>query len=151
MTTLVTSIPEAAIVSTIPSAELFAKDRITHGVESAQEKVKWWTRKESDIHVDPNDTISWDRLCMGDMTNIYDLNYEPTTPINAFLQSHSHDVNSSKTLKKKAHMIDIMEKQFEQLSDEINKVVEAIREWNIIVGKGIVHVEWGWPRCYSER
>ena len=34
---------------------------------------------------------------MGDMTNIYDLNYEPTTPINAFLQSHSHDVNSSKT------------------------------------------------------
>lgn len=88
---------------------------------------------------------------MGDMTNIYDLNYEPTTPINAFLQSHSHDVNSSKTLKKKAHMIDIMEKQFEQLSDEINKVVEAIREWNIIVGKGIVHVEWGWPRCYSEK
>ena len=78
---------------------------------------------------------------MGDMTNIYDLNYEPTTPINAFLQSHSHDVNSSKTLKKKAHMIDIMEKQFEQLSDEINKVVEAIRERNIIVGKGIVHVE----------
>ena len=65
---------------------------------------------------------------MGDMTNIYDLNYELTTPINAFLQSHSHDVNSSKTLKKKAHMIDIMEKQFEQLSDEINKVVEAIRE-----------------------
>ena len=62
------------------------------------------------------------------MTNIYDLNYEPTTPINAFLQSHSHDVNSSKTLKKKAHMIDIMEKQFEQLSDEINKVVEAIKE-----------------------
>ena len=47
---------------------------------------------------------------MGDMTNIYDLNYEPTTPINAFLQSHSHDVNLSKTLKKKAHMIDIMEK-----------------------------------------
>ena len=39
--------------------ELFAKDRITHvRVESAQEKVKWWTRKESDIHVDPNDTIS---------------------------------------------------------------------------------------------
>lgn len=65
---------------------------------------------------------------MGDMTNIYDLNYEPTTPINAFLQSHSHDVNSSKTLKKKAHMIDIMENQFEQLSDEINKVVEVIRE-----------------------
>ena len=65
---------------------------------------------------------------MGDMTNIYDLNYEPTTPINAFLQSHSHDVNSSKTLKKKAHMIDIMEKQFEQLSDKINKVVEAIKE-----------------------
>ena len=65
---------------------------------------------------------------MGDMTNIYDLNYEPTTPINAFLQSHSHDVNSFKTLKKKAHMIDIMEKQFEQLSDKINKVVEAIRE-----------------------
>ena len=62
------------------------------------------------------------------MTNIYDLNYEPTTPINAFLQSHSHDVNSSKTLKKKAHMIDIMEKQFEQLGDEINKVVEAIKE-----------------------
>ena len=62
------------------------------------------------------------------MTNIYDLNYEPTTPINAFLQSHLHDVNSSKTLKKKAHMIDIMEKQFEQLSDEINKVVEVIRE-----------------------
>ena len=88
---------------------------------------------------------------MGDMTNIYDLNYEPTTPINAFLQSHSHDVNSSKTLKKKAHMIDIMEKQFEQLSDEINKVVEAIKEWNIIVGKEIVHMEWGWPRCYSEK
>ena len=65
---------------------------------------------------------------MGDMTNIYDLNYEPTTPINAFLQSHSHDVNLSKTLKKKAHMIDIMEKQFEQLSDEINKVVEATRK-----------------------
>ena len=62
------------------------------------------------------------------MTNIYDLNYEPTTPINAFLQLHLHDVNSSKTLKKKAHMIDIMKKQFEQLSDEINKVVEAIRE-----------------------
>lgn len=48
-------------------------------------------------------------------------------------------------------MIDIMEKQFEQLSDEINKVVEAIKEWNIIVGKEIVHMEWGWPRCYSEK
>ena len=65
---------------------------------------------------------------MDGMTNMYDLNYEPTTSINAFLQSHSHDVNLSKTLKKKAYMIDIMEKQFEQLNDEINKVVEAIRE-----------------------
>lgn len=87
---------------------------------------------------------------MDGMTNMYDLNYEPTTPIDAFLQSHSHDVNSSKTLKKKAHMIDIIEKQIEQLNDEINKVVEAIRKWNIIVGKRIVLMEWGWPRYFEK-
>lgn len=127
--------------------ELWAKDRATgFAAETAKEKNRRWEREQNSLnHVDTIEEQFMSTYELNaDNVSAFDLNSEPAT------RAETHGTNTSKRLKRKGQMTELLEKQCEIICDGIKEVAEAIREGNIIAEKGITILENGRPRCYSE-
>lgn len=106
---------------------------------SAREKVRQWEREENDNLIDLNDGV-----------DEFSLNFEPISPVSTPFQATSQTATLSKSSKRKASMLDVMDRHIESINSGINNVAQAIKEGNAIAEKGIAVVERARPRCYTE-
>ncbi|KAL5540939.1 hypothetical protein UlMin_044915 [Ulmus minor] len=117
-------------------SELFAKDRANgEGAISAKEKVQQWEKEASGtqfVDVDRKDEVASD-------------NFNTISP-----QHNTEGVNSFKNLKRKASMIDSLDKHAEIIQFGIKDVANAIREGNVIAEKGVAVFEKTRPCIHEE-
>ncbi|XVF84563.1 hypothetical protein PTKIN_Ptkin17bG0047000 [Pterospermum kingtungense] len=135
--------------------DLYGQDRATGKfAESAKEKVNPWQREGTTSYIDLNDSI--DNVLMSDN----EVNFSPDCA-----RSHESDgTKSSRGSKRKAWMVDMLERQCDMMQMGMKEVADVMRDGNNIAAKSI---ELAWeqiaiaersvsilehsrPHCYRE-
>ncbi|KAJ8625692.1 hypothetical protein MRB53_034222 [Persea americana] len=136
--------------------DIYGEDRATgDGAESAREKVMRWQREGNlnlnDDCFELDNEFSWVNDAPMDTNNMSppSTHYSPTPT--------SEGCQSSKGKKRKASMIEAMEKQFGYVTESMNKVASVLQEGNaimkesnMIAERAVDVVEKGRPRFYNE-
>ncbi|KAK0583663.1 hypothetical protein LWI29_001157 [Acer saccharum] len=106
-------------------SELFAKDRANgEGAVTTKEKVQLWEREGS-----PNHVVDVEHL--DEVNNICSESFYP--------QYNSQAAIASKGIKRKASMLESLDKYLENVQSGMNNVADAIREGNKIIERGQPH------------
>ncbi|KAK1563637.1 hypothetical protein Q3G72_030491 [Acer saccharum] len=106
-------------------SELFAKDRANgEGAVTTKEKVQLWEREGS-----PNHVVDVEHL--DEVNNICSESFSP--------QYNSQPAIASKGIKRKASMLESLDKYLENVQSGMNNVADAIREGNKIIERGQPH------------
>ena len=135
--------------------ELYGEQRATgQYAESAREKVQRWQKEKNSSQINLNESVdgllfsdsegNWSHDMQNDEGNINAFSPEPAPSIN------SQGTLSSKSSKRKATMMEMLETQYQKLNSGIERVSEVLERGNVIAERSLAILESGRPHYYKE-